>query len=98
MTYRKIRFQKIRIFWFIFKCEFKRSTYADSNPKLAVAYGELAELGAEAFTSIQEGSATAMMAKLDKLLEPSPRVNNDLEDILNGIGSDIPDWFKKTKR
>jgi len=71
MVYRKIPFQRWRLFWFGMRHVTKAAALMEENRELAMAYKQIADLATEAIKSINAGRPQDFVNKLDRLLEAS---------------------------
>lgn len=85
--------RKIRILMFYLKYAKEAERTKDAKEK--AAYQHLADLAVEATACLREGPkyVEIFMQKLDQLIEDGNR--NELDNILNGIHNDVPEWLRK---
>lgn len=92
----KVWFQQWRLIWFAAKMANRADRAQKTDPKLAAAYTNLAELAVAALNSARAGKHDAFLKSLDMLQEQEAR--RLLEDMMNGTAPEVPVWLRKDRR
>jgi hypothetical protein len=92
----KVWFQHWRLVWFAAKMANRAEKSQKTDPKLAAAYTQLAELAVAAINAARDGKHDAFLKTLDMLQEQEAR--RLLDDMLNGTAPEVPVWLRKDRR